>query len=157
MTIQQSLKTVSSMRPRRLLLFVAPLPTITETHEDTPQLGCSTHPSQSLEEYINSIKELAQPCCRPVRVTRTQRPRLLSKALAKHSTSSSSSTPRSSSRLFRPRTASLSSNDATLNFSGQRDYGTKDPVDWLFAQTQMLTRCEDLCNSESVPASLRLI
>uniref|UniRef100_A0A672Q676 Uncharacterized protein n=1 Tax=Sinocyclocheilus grahami TaxID=75366 RepID=A0A672Q676_SINGR len=37
---------------KRLLLSVATLPTITESHEDL---------SQSLEEYINSIKELAQP------------------------------------------------------------------------------------------------
>uniref|UniRef100_A0A672Q9Q2 Uncharacterized protein n=1 Tax=Sinocyclocheilus grahami TaxID=75366 RepID=A0A672Q9Q2_SINGR len=83
------------MKPRRLLLSVATLPTITESHEDL---------SQSLEEYINSIKELAQPACGPLRISRTQR----RKPMGKH---------------------------VTLRFNSQMDRGSKDPLDWLFAQT----------------------
>uniref|UniRef100_A0A671QFX6 Uncharacterized protein n=1 Tax=Sinocyclocheilus anshuiensis TaxID=1608454 RepID=A0A671QFX6_9TELE len=58
---------------KRLLSSVATLPTITESHEDL---------SQSLEEYMNSIKELAQPACGPLRISRTQR----RKPMGKHVT-----------------------------------------------------------------------
>uniref|UniRef100_A0A673HCL4 Uncharacterized protein n=1 Tax=Sinocyclocheilus rhinocerous TaxID=307959 RepID=A0A673HCL4_9TELE len=58
---------------KRLLLSVATLPTIIESHEDL---------SQSLEEYMNSIKELAQPACGPLRISRTQR----RKPMGKHVT-----------------------------------------------------------------------
>nr|XP_055026279.1 protein DEPP [Misgurnus anguillicaudatus] len=134
------------MKPKRLLLSVAPLPTITETHEDI---------SQSLDEYVNSFKELAQPGCGPLRVTRTQRPRLFGKTLCKHAGSASS--PRSASRALQPRRGSLGLDEITLRFSSQKDYGAKDPLDWLFAQTQLQSHGEDLCRTENAPAALRLL
>uniref|UniRef100_A0A673HEI9 Uncharacterized protein n=1 Tax=Sinocyclocheilus rhinocerous TaxID=307959 RepID=A0A673HEI9_9TELE len=73
---------------KRLLLSVATLPTIIESHEDL---------SQSLEEYMNSIKELAQPACGPLRISRTQR----RKPMGKHA--GSTSTSRSASRALHPR------------------------------------------------------
>ncbi|XP_056616818.1 protein DEPP1 [Triplophysa dalaica] len=112
------------MKPRRLLPSVAPLPTITETHEDI---------SHSLDEYLNSIKELAQPGCGPLRIPRTQRPRLFRKPMGKHS--GSASTPRSTSRALQPRCCSLGLDEITLKFSSQKVSGAKDPLDWLFAQT----------------------
>uniref|UniRef100_A0A672QUD5 Uncharacterized protein n=1 Tax=Sinocyclocheilus grahami TaxID=75366 RepID=A0A672QUD5_SINGR len=96
------------MKPRRLLLSVAPLPTIKETHEDL---------SQSLEEYMNSIKELAQPACGPLRISRTQRRK-----------------------------------PVMLRFNSQVDRGTKDPLDWLFAQTHLQSHGEDLRRTDSAPA-----
>lgn len=133
------------MKPRSLLPSVAPLPTITETHEDI---------SQSLDEYLNSIKELAQPGCGPLRITRTQRPRLFSKPLGKHS--SSGSMPRSASRALQPRRGSLGLDEITLKFSSQKNYGAKDPLDWLFAQTQLQSHAEDLQRTENTPAALWL-
>uniref|UniRef100_A0A672Q9Q3 Uncharacterized protein n=1 Tax=Sinocyclocheilus grahami TaxID=75366 RepID=A0A672Q9Q3_SINGR len=88
---------------KRLLLSVATLPTITESHEDL---------SQSLEEYINSIKELAQP------------------PMGKHA--GSTSTSRTASRALQPRRASLGLDEVTLRFNSQMDRGSKDPLDWLF-------------------------
>uniref|UniRef100_A0A3B4DFT5 Uncharacterized protein n=1 Tax=Pygocentrus nattereri TaxID=42514 RepID=A0A3B4DFT5_PYGNA len=114
------------MRPRRLLLSIAPLPTITETHEDSSQVGCQSSPSQSLEDYVNSIKELAQPAC----VT---------------------SSPRCSSRTPRTRTASLVLDELTQHFSIQKDSCSRDPLDWLFAQTQ-----DELHRTDGAPAALSL-
>uniref|UniRef100_A0A3B1KCQ0 DEPP1 autophagy regulator n=1 Tax=Astyanax mexicanus TaxID=7994 RepID=A0A3B1KCQ0_ASTMX len=105
------------MKPRRLLLSIAPLPTITETHEDASQVACPATPLQSLEEYVNSIKELAQPACGPVRMARTLRTRL-------------------SSRTPRARSNSLGLDERTRHFSSQKDWASRDPVDWLFGQTQ---------------------
>ncbi|KAL7889992.1 hypothetical protein AOLI_G00022500 [Acnodon oligacanthus] len=139
----------NSMKPRRLLLSIAPLPTITETHEDSSQVGCQSSPSQSLEDYVNSIKELAQPACGPVRVARTLRPRMFAKPLGKHSATSS---PRCSSRTPRTHTASLVLDEFTQHFSIQKDLCSRDPVDWLFAQTQ-----DELHRTDGAPAALRLI
>ncbi|XP_066535934.1 protein DEPP [Hoplias malabaricus] len=139
------------MKPRRLLLSIAPLPTIAETHEDASQVGCQSGPSQSLEEYVNSIKELAQPACGPVRVARTLRPCMFSKPLSKHSSSSS---PRSSSRTPRAprsRPSSLGLDELTHRFSSQK-VGSTDPLDWLFGQTQ-----DELNRMDSASAALRLL
>uniref|UniRef100_A0A673HGE5 Uncharacterized protein n=1 Tax=Sinocyclocheilus rhinocerous TaxID=307959 RepID=A0A673HGE5_9TELE len=102
---------------KRLLLSVATLPTIIESHEDL---------SQSLEEYMNSIKELAQPACGPLRISRTQR----RKPMGKHA--GSTSTSRSASRALHPRRTSLGLDEVTLRFNSQVDRGSKDPLDWLF-------------------------
>ncbi|KAM9477172.1 protein DEPP [Clarias gariepinus] len=130
------------MKPRRLLLSVAPLPTITETHEDASQTGCS---SQSMEEYVDSIKKLAQPAFGPVRVARTLRPRLFSKPLDKHL--ASSSPLHCSYRTPRSRVSEL-----TQSFSSHRD-----PVDWLFAQTQLPAPRDEVRRTDSAPAALRLL
>ncbi|XP_007249592.1 protein DEPP [Astyanax mexicanus] len=137
------------MKPRRLLLSIAPLPTITETHEDASQVACPATPLQSLEEYVNSIKELAQPACGPVRMARTLRTRLFSKPLGKHSSTSS---PRSSSRTPRARSNSLGLDERTRHFSSQKDWASRDPVDWLFGQTQ-----DELHRTDCASAALRLL
>uniref|UniRef100_A0A8C1ALX2 Protein DEPP n=2 Tax=Cyprinus carpio TaxID=7962 RepID=A0A8C1ALX2_CYPCA len=124
------------MKPRTLLLSVAPLPTITESHEDL---------SQSLEEYMNSIKELAQPACGPLRISRTQR----RKPMGKHA--GSASTSRSTSRALQPRCASLGLDEVMLRFNSQVDRGSKDPVDWLFAQMHLQSHGEDLHRTDSAP------
>ncbi|KAG9341112.1 hypothetical protein JZ751_019866 [Albula glossodonta] len=116
------------MKPRRLLLSVDLLPTIRETQEEVTPVSGSNHGSQSMEDYVDSIKELAQPSlfagCGPVRVQRTQRPRLF----AKHTAAAPA--PRRAIRVRRPRAAACL-DDVTLKFGS-----TADPVDWLFAQTQ---------------------
>lgn len=132
------------MKPRRLLLSIAPLPTIAETHEDVSHVGCQLSSSQSLDEYVNSIKELAQPAGGPVRVARTLRPRMFSKPLGKHSSTSSS---RSTLRTPRTRAASLGLDELTHHISSQ-----KDPLDWLFAQTQ-----DELYRTDCASAALRLL
>lgn len=123
------------MKPRRLLLSVAPLPTITESHEDL---------SQTLDEYVNSIKELAMPACGPLRISRTQR----RKPVGKHA---------GSSRALQPRRVSLGLDEVTLRFSSQTDCGTKDPLDWLFAQTHLQSHGENLRRTDSAPAALWLL
>lgn len=133
---------LSRMKPRRLLLSVAPLPTITESHEDL---------SQSLDEYVNSIKELAQPACGPLRISRTHR----RKPAGKHA--GSTSTPRGASRALQPRRASLGLDEVTLRFSSQVACGAKDPLDWLFAQTHLQSRGESLRRTDSAPAALWLL
>lgn len=135
------------MKPRRLLLSVAPLPTITETHEDASQTGCS---SQSMEEYVDSIKKLAQPAYGPVRVVRTLRPRLFSKPLDKHLGSNSSL--HCSYRTPRTRGTMLGLDELTHSFSTYRD-----PVDWLFGQSQLPLAGDELHRTDRVPAALRLL
>lgn len=135
------------MKPRRLLLSVAPLPTITETHEDASQTGCS---SQSMEEYVDSIKKLAQPAYGPVRVVRTLRPRLFSKPLDKHL--GGSSPLHCSYRTPRSRGTTLGLDELSHSFSNYRD-----PVDWLFAQPQLPAPRDELCRSDRAPAALRLL
>ncbi|KAJ8264313.1 hypothetical protein GJAV_G00147700 [Gymnothorax javanicus] len=72
----------SKMKPRKLLLSVDLLPTISEKHEDASQVRLPGHSTQSLEEYFASIKELAQPAtssaCAPLWEQRSPRPRLAS-------------------------------------------------------------------------------
>ncbi|XP_062851283.1 protein DEPP [Trichomycterus rosablanca] len=135
------------MKPRRLHLSISRLPTITEAHEDVSQAGGS---SQSLEDYVDSIKELAQPTCGPVRVARTPRPRLFSKPLDKHSGSSSSS--HCSYRTQRSRTTVLRMDELSHSVSSHRD-----PLDWLFAQTQFPIIQDELSITASAPAALRLL
>lgn len=136
------------MKPRRLLLSVAPLPTITETHEDASQTGCTSH---SMEEYVDSIKKLAQPAYGPVRVVRTLRPCLFSKPLDKHL--GNSSPLHCSYRTPRSRvTTTLGLDELTHSFSSHRD-----PVDWLFAQTQLPAPRDELRRTDSEPAALRLL
>ncbi|XP_026079610.1 protein DEPP [Carassius auratus] len=130
------------MKPRRLLLSVAPLPTITESREDL---------SQSLEEYMNSIKELAQPACGPLRISRTQRRKPMGKQAGTISAS------RSTCRALQPRRASLGLDEAMLRFNSQMDRGSKDPLDWLFAQTHLQSHGEDLRRTDSAPAALWLL
>lgn len=54
------------MKPRCLLSAVDRLPTISELQETDPDHGdldCSPH---TMEEYLDSIKELSQPACYPL-------------------------------------------------------------------------------------------
>ncbi|XP_064173757.1 protein DEPP-like [Anguilla rostrata] len=135
------------MKPRRLLLSVGLLPTISETHEEVSQAGPAAQAHQSLEDYVDSIKELAQPAavpgCGPLRVQRTQRPRLF----AKHAPPASAS--RRAVRVRRPR-AAVCQDGVALKCDGRTD-----PVDWLFAQTQ--TQQDVPTTRENIPAALCLL
>lgn len=135
------------MKPTRLRLSVTRLPTITEAHEDASQTGCSSH---SLEEYVDSIKVLAQPTVGPVRVARTSRPRLFSKPLDKFPGTCSSS--HNSSRAQRSCSISLRMDELSQSISSHRD-----PLDWLFGQTQFPLIQDDHSGSASSPAALRLL
>ncbi|KAG7492793.1 hypothetical protein MATL_G00018440 [Megalops atlanticus] len=125
------------MKPRRLLLSVDLLPTISETQEDSSQVRCLGHPSQSLEDYFDSIKELAQPAllpaCGPLRVQRPQRSRLSSVPLGK--CSSPATLPCGAAGTCKP-CVPVSLDNVTLRFAAGRDCASRDPLDWLFAQTQ---------------------
>lgn len=131
------------MKRRRLLLPLPLLPTITETLEDLPvhpSSSQSIQSSQSLEDYMTSIKALAcpveAPSCGPVRLQRPPRLRQFSKA--QMALSVSSSLPRGSPRTLRTsRLSGLSQNstdDFSLSAGRERDWRGKDPVDWLFGQ-----------------------
>lgn len=132
-----------SMKHRRLLLSLPLLPTITEILEDLPVHPSSsqcTQSSQTLEDYMSSIQALAcpveAPSCGPVRLQRSPRTRLFSKAQMKLSVSTS--LPRGSPRALRTsRPSSLSLNNTeefSLRTRMERDCKGKDPVDWLFGQ-----------------------
>ncbi|XP_037352540.1 protein DEPP1 [Talpa occidentalis] len=110
----------------RLLLSVAHLPTIREASEEMLPGGHGREPpaSPSLDDYVKSICQLAQPtslleeAAASVRPCRPHRP---VKACQKNSL-----------------TDSLQ--DITTRFSGQQPTlpgaGTADPLDWLFGESQ---------------------
>ncbi|XP_045665869.1 protein DEPP1 [Ursus americanus] len=110
----------------RLLLPVAHLPTIQETLEEMLPGGPGQEPpaSPSLDDYVKSICELAQPTSVLDVATAGARP----------------------SRNPRPARASKKScpaeslQDITTRFSGQQPAppgdGTVDPLDWLFGESQ---------------------
>uniref|UniRef100_A0A8C9R7E0 Uncharacterized protein n=1 Tax=Scleropages formosus TaxID=113540 RepID=A0A8C9R7E0_SCLFO len=102
------------MKLKRLLLTVDLLPTINEIQEACPVLS-----PQSMEDYVDSIRELAQPTSVHGNLVRqTQRPRLPHKL----------GTP-------------ILLDDIGLHLLTRRGCRSLaqvsgDPVDWLFAQTQ---------------------
>ncbi|XP_061079105.1 protein DEPP-like [Conger conger] len=144
------------MKPRRLLLSVDLLPTINEMHEDLSQTRHPGHSAQSLEEYVASIKELSQPAafssCAPLRVSRSPRPRLAS---FPH--------PRLSAPPAQPHVipgackpclpAALDSITLTFAADAKRGAASRDPLDWLFAQTE----CGDLSLAGNTTAALCLL
>ncbi|KAJ8416004.1 hypothetical protein AAFF_G00380260 [Aldrovandia affinis] len=142
------------MKPRRMLLSVNLLPTISETHEGISQVCCPGHPSQSLEDYVDSIKELAQPASLAptglLHLRRSSRSRLASFPLAKRS--SPATLPCNKPSL------PVTLDNITLTFSTKTDCSssfstTRDPLDWLFAQTQ----CRDSSLTENTCAALCLL
>ncbi|XP_037659935.1 protein DEPP1 [Choloepus didactylus] len=110
----------------RLLISVAHLPTIQETSEERLSGGpvLEPPPSPSLDDYVRSICQLAQPTS------------ALDTAPARDS----------SSRQHRPSRAcgkshpAASLQDITAHFSGQQPPlpgpGSADPLDWLFGESQ---------------------
>ncbi|KAK0137951.1 hypothetical protein N1851_025827 [Merluccius polli] len=123
------------------------LPTITETLEDPAsplQLPTAqpTPVSPSTDDYMASIQALARPLeaisFGPVRLQRSARPRLFSKAQTKHS--GAALLPRGSPRTSRTSGLSLPAPERiTLRTMGDRDCKGRDPVDWLYGQAQMRT------------------
>lgn len=110
----------------RLLLSVALLPTIRETSEEMLPGGAGEEPpaSPSLDDYVKSICQLAQPTSvldEAAARVRTSRPHRPARSCAK-------SCP----------TGSLQ--DITTRFTGQQPSlpgtGTVDPLDWLFGESQ---------------------
>ncbi|XP_010587595.2 protein DEPP1 [Loxodonta africana] len=108
----------------RLLISVTLLPTIRETSEEVLSRGPEPPPSPSLDDYVRSICQLAQPASVLDEAPAGDRP----------------------SRLHRPARAcershpAMSLQDIPTCFSGQGPLlprvGTADPLDWLFGESQ---------------------
>ncbi|XP_073810730.1 uncharacterized protein si:ch73-6k14.2 isoform X1 [Danio rerio] len=107
------------MKPRRRRPSVDLLPTIAELQESELQ-------AQSLEEYMESIRELSQPSY-PLSGP-LQRSRLCPLRTARFPSMSLAHRPWA---ISRPDNASL-----TLNHCKCPNISHQDPLDWLFAQTQ---------------------
>ncbi|XP_056109521.1 protein DEPP [Rhinichthys klamathensis goyatoka] len=124
------------MKPRRRLTSVDLLPTIAELQESELQ--------QSLDEYMDSIRELSQPTY-PLSGP-LQGSRLPPLRMAKYPSMSLACKPWA---LNGPDNESL-----TLTDSKGPDSSNQEPLDWLFAQAQhggatlAQTRPEDVCNHD---------
>ncbi|KAM6156651.1 protein DEPP1 [Erethizon dorsatum] len=109
----------------RLLLSVAPLPTIRETSEEMLPADPGQEPlaSPSLEDYVRSICKLAQPTT------------MLDKVTNRGQTSQPHQAPRG-----RDRSPASSPRETSAFFSGPRptlpSAGAADPLDWLFGESQ---------------------
>ncbi|CAL1578055.1 unnamed protein product [Knipowitschia caucasica] len=123
------------MKPRRLLLSLPHLPTITETLEDMTPQSLPVYPPHTLpsldDDYMASMRALAcpseAPSCGPVRLHRGQRGRPSAKASLK--------LPSTAPRVLRThRSLSQCPEESSVRLSRERDCRGKDPVDWLFGQ-----------------------
>ncbi|XP_069044962.1 protein DEPP-like [Lepisosteus oculatus] len=122
-------------RPR---LCVDLLPTISERHEDISPESCRTPASAArpLEEYLSSIKELAQPtslsACPP-------RPGTGPLRGPPGQRSATARPPRRPAWASRP-LSSVCLEEVTLKFGSQDSCQVpstaRDPLDWLYAQSQ---------------------
>ncbi|KPP56904.1 protein DEPP-like [Scleropages formosus] len=121
------------MKLKRLLLTVDLLPTINEIQEACPVLS-----PQSMEDYVDSIRELAQPTSVHGNLVRqTQRPRLSARSMRRGTFSSPSHVAVRPHKLGTP----ILLDDIGLHLLTRRGCRSLaqvsgDPVDWLFAQTQ---------------------
>ncbi|KAM5139642.1 protein DEPP1 [Callospermophilus lateralis] len=110
----------------RLLLSVAHLPTIRETSEEILPGGTGQDPpaSPSLDDYVRSICQLAQPTSLLDKVTARSQP----------------SRPHRSAQSSKKSHPAASLQDNTASFSGQQSTlpsaGTTDPLDWIFGESQ---------------------
>lgn len=110
----------------RLLLSVAHMPTIRETSEETWPGGPGQEPpaSPSLDDYVRSICQLAQPTS------------VLDKVMVR----SQPNRPRRPARITEKRPQTKSLEDSKPCFNGWRptlpSAGTRDPLDWLFKESQ---------------------
>ncbi|XP_012415327.1 protein DEPP1 [Trichechus manatus latirostris] len=110
----------------RLLISVALLPTILETSEEGLSRGPvqESPPSPSLDDYVRSICQLAQPASALNEASAGQRPSRLHR----------------SARACERRHTAMSPQDVTTCFSSQGPLlpgaGTADPLDWLFGESQ---------------------
>ncbi|XP_057593341.1 protein DEPP1 [Hippopotamus amphibius kiboko] len=110
----------------RLLLSVAHLPTIREASEEMLPGGSGEEPpaSPSLDDYVKSICQLAQPTS------------MLDEAAARVQPSR----PHRPARSREKSCSTGSLQDITTRFSGQQPAlpgtGTVDPLDWLFGKSQ---------------------
>uniref|UniRef100_A0A8C3YV11 DEPP autophagy regulator 1 n=1 Tax=Catagonus wagneri TaxID=51154 RepID=A0A8C3YV11_9CETA len=110
----------------RLLLSVPHLPTIRETSEEILPAGPGEEPpaSPSLDDYVRSICQLAQPTS------------VLDEAAAR----AWARRPHRPSRSCEKSHPAVSLRDITTHFSGQQPAlpraGTADPLDWLFGESQ---------------------
>ncbi|KAK2909203.1 hypothetical protein Q8A67_005040 [Cirrhinus molitorella] len=119
----------SSMKPRRRLTSVDLLPTILELQE-----------SQSLDDYMDSIRELSQPTyplSGPLRGSRLS-PLRMAKYPSMSLATGSSVLAHKPWALPGPDNVSLTLTDSKGPVSSNQD-----PLDWLFAQAQ--TDPEDVC------------
>ncbi|XP_055986480.1 protein DEPP1 [Sorex fumeus] len=111
----------------RLLLSVTHLPTIRETSEESLATSSGLEPpaSPSLDDYVRSIRQLAQPTSVLEEAGARARPR---RSLRRPAGGLEKSCP----------TGSLQ--DITAHFSGQQPAppsdSTADPLDWLFGESQ---------------------
>ncbi|XP_004466864.1 protein DEPP1 [Dasypus novemcinctus] len=110
----------------RLLISVAHLPTIQETLEERLSGGPLQEPppSPSLDDYVRSICQLAQPAS----------------ALDTAPAGGCPGRPHRLARACRKGRPATSLQDITAHFSGQQPPppgpGSADPLDWLFGESQ---------------------
>ncbi|XP_035262409.1 protein DEPP [Anguilla anguilla] len=144
------------MKPRRRLLSVDLLPTISETQEDAAHAwhpGHAGHPSASLEDYVASIKELAQPAafsaCATLRVPGRRKHAL-----------PAAPPPGAAAAACKPRLP-VALDDIALVFGagakgecGGSCAAARDPLDWLFARAE---ECDGLSLPETSAAALCLL
>ncbi|KAJ3610803.1 hypothetical protein NHX12_022894, partial [Muraenolepis orangiensis] len=139
------------------------LPTITETQEDpatplqVPTAGPPATPSA--DDYMASIQALARPPevvhSRPVRLQRSARPRLFSRAQTK--LPGAAALLRGSSRASRTGgpLSSPAPERTALRTMGDRDCKGRDPVDWLYGQAQDLMGPQAPALTETVQNQVR--
>lgn len=132
------------MKPRR---GVELLPTISEMHEGDWEDGDPDLPTHSMQEYLDSIKELCQPLSYPLhgplRGNRrwAARHALPLAAAASLVLPSSKYNPTMAYAPWTPVPAARVLPTAATTVSRRLDYAvaarpTRDPLDWLFAQSQ---------------------
>ncbi|XP_045079236.1 uncharacterized protein si:ch73-6k14.2 [Coregonus clupeaformis] len=129
------------MKPRRLLSSVELLPTISEMQEGDLEDGEDDYPT--MEEYVDSIKELSQPTPYPLHsLPRWHRRWMTSSATQPvgRCPTVAQLAPYNKSMAYSPRIPSGLS-DVSLMVTHPLDGVTRvcsgrDPLDWLFAQAQ---------------------
>lgn len=137
------------MRPRRLTCTIDLLPTISEMQEGQLEDGNPEHPTHSMEEYVDSIKELSQsapypyPLHGPLRGHRRWMNRRGSQPAGGYPTSAPMFAPVAPYHSFMAYApwVPIGPSDVSLTVAHKSDSTTlrqhaQNPVDWLFAQGQ---------------------
>ncbi|KAG2463347.1 DEPP protein, partial [Polypterus senegalus] len=135
------------MKPR-LLHSVELLPTISEMHEEIAQGGCHNQncSSQSLDDYVNSICQLAQPtslsgylvCSSHLNMEKSQKTNVINKPIAKHSSATDLQHVGTNDK---DKFLSVCLDDVTFKISSHLEFNTqhllnkRESMDWLFSHS----------------------